>query len=101
VHELNHATGHPTRMNRDLSGKFGSNSYACEEMAAVFVCNALNLPMDFHNHAAYVAGWLKKVRQDKRELLSCAADADRIAEYTLAYHPEFSAKAPQHQPVPV
>jgi hypothetical protein len=65
--------------------------YACEEarveMAAVFVCNRLNLPTDFQNHAAYVAGWLKKLREDKRELLSCAADAERIAEYTLSYHP--------------
>jgi antirestriction protein ArdC len=38
-------------------------------MAAVFVCNALNLPTDFQNHAAYVTGWLKKLREDKREVL--------------------------------
>ena len=84
-------------MNRDLSGKFGSDAYACEEarveMAAVFVCNTLNLPTDFENHAAYVTGWLKMLREDERELLSCAADAERIAEYTLAYHPSFKAKS--------
>ena len=70
-------------------------------MAAVFVCNALNLPTDFQNHAAYVTGWLTKLREDKRELLRCAADAEKIAEYTLAYHPEFSTKASKTQPVPV
>jgi antirestriction protein ArdC len=86
-------------MNRDLTGKFGSDAYACEEarveMAAAFVCNTLNLPTDFENHAAYVAGWLKKLREDKREILHCAADAQRIADYTLAYHPDFAAT---HQP---
>jgi antirestriction protein ArdC len=44
-------------------------------MAAAFVCNTLNLPTDFTNHAAYVAGWIRKLWTDKRELFRCAADA--------------------------
>lgn len=95
VHEINHSTGHPKRMNRDLSGKFGSDAYACEEarveMAAAFVCNTLNLPTDFENHAAYVAGWLKKLREDKREIFHATADAQRIADWTLGYHPDYRA----------
>ena len=74
-------------MNRDLSGKFGSDSYACYEarveMAAVFVCNTLGLPTDFKNSAIYVAGWLRKLKQNKRELLRCSADAQKIADYIL------------------
>ena len=31
IHETGHGTGYETRMNRDLSCKFGSDSYACEE----------------------------------------------------------------------
>jgi antirestriction protein ArdC len=93
IHEINHSTGHPSRMNRDMSGKFGSEKYSQEEarveMAAAFVCNTLNLPTDFSNHAAYVAGWLKKLKEDKRELLHCAADAQKIADWTIAYHPEY------------
>lgn len=79
IHEINHSTGHATRMNRDLSGTFGSERYACEEarveMAAAFVCNTLGLPADYANHAAYISTWLKKLRNDKHEIFRCAADA--------------------------
>ena len=34
-HELGHATGHVSRLNRDLSGRFGSTSYAKEELRAL------------------------------------------------------------------
>lgn len=101
IHETGHGTGHPTRMNRDLTGKFGSDSYCAEEarveMATVFACNTLALPTDFENSSAYVAGWLRKLREDKRELLHCAADAQKIADHILAYHPNFAAK-PTHAP---
>ena len=103
IHEINHSTGHPSRMARDLTGKFGSEKYTLEEarveMAAAFVCNTLGLPTDFENHAAYVGGWLKKLREDKRELFHCAADAQKIANWTLNYHPEYAAKnQPDAQP---
>jgi antirestriction protein ArdC len=100
IHEINHSTGHPSRMNRDLTGRFGSEKYSMEEsrveMAAAFVCNALGLPTDFENHAAYVGGWLKKLREDKRELFHCAADAQKIADWTLRYHPDFAGKVEAH-----
>jgi antirestriction protein ArdC len=35
LHELGHATGHPSRLNRDLSGRFGSSAYAREELRAL------------------------------------------------------------------
>jgi antirestriction protein ArdC len=34
-HELVHATGHPSRLARDLSGRFGDFSYAAEELCAL------------------------------------------------------------------
>ncbi|HEY0122551.1 MAG TPA: zincin-like metallopeptidase domain-containing protein [Rhizobium sp.] len=34
LHELGHASGHHSRLNRDLNGSFGSKKYACEEMIA-------------------------------------------------------------------
>jgi antirestriction protein ArdC len=80
-------------MNRDLSGRFKSESYACEEarveMAAAFVCNILGLPTDYANHAAYIATWLKKLKADNYETFQCAADAQRIADWTLGYHPVY------------
>ena len=35
LHELGHASGHPSRLNRDLSGSFGSKKYAFEELMAL------------------------------------------------------------------
>lgn len=74
-------------------------------MAAAFVCNMLNLPTDFNNHAAYISEWTKKLKSDRREIFHVAADAQRIADWTLAYHPDFTAKqlptrpgAPQAEP---
>ena len=32
AHEAGHATGHPSRLNRDLSGRFGSAKYAMDEV---------------------------------------------------------------------
>lgn len=35
LHELGHASGHHSRLNRDLSGSFGSKKYAFEELIAL------------------------------------------------------------------
>jgi antirestriction protein ArdC len=46
LHELGHATGHKSRLDRDQTGKFGS-AYAKEElvaeMASAFACAALGI----------------------------------------------------------
>lgn len=46
-HELGHASGHSSRLGRDLSGSFGSKNYAREEpaaeMAGAFVCASLGI----------------------------------------------------------
>jgi antirestriction protein ArdC len=55
LHELAHASGHPTRLNRDLSGRFGSVLYAKEgvraELTSVAVGSMIGLPCDIPNHA--------------------------------------------------
>jgi antirestriction protein ArdC len=99
IHETAHSTGHASRMNRVLTAKFGSHDYSREEarveMAAAFVCNTLNLPTDYANHAAYIAAWIGKLKEDRKELFRAAADAQKISDYVLQYHPDFAA---QHQP---
>ncbi len=55
---------------------------------------------DFSNNAAYVASWLEKLRSDRKEIFRVAADAQRIADYLLAFHPEYlnrQAVAPADQ----
>lgn len=35
LHELGHATGHPSRLGRDMTGSFGTKKYAFEELVAL------------------------------------------------------------------
>lgn len=35
LHELGHATGHASRVGRDLSGSYGTKKYAFEELVAL------------------------------------------------------------------
>jgi antirestriction protein ArdC len=37
LHEVSHASGHTARLNRDLSGSFGSKKYAFEELIALSI----------------------------------------------------------------
>jgi antirestriction protein ArdC len=56
------------------------------------VCAELGIPeCDFSNNDAYVAHWLQKLRDDRKEIFRAAADAQRIADYLLAFHPAYAA----------
>ncbi len=85
LHELGHWTGHSTRLNRDLTGSFGTEGYAKEELraelASAFLSAELGLPGPLDNHASYVQSWLKVLRNDKREIFKASADAQKIATY--------------------
>jgi antirestriction protein ArdC len=105
LHEVGHWTGAPHRLNRDLSGGFGSALYAKEELRAelssLFICSALSLPTDTQNHSAYVGHWLTKLREDKHEITKAARDAQIIADYVLDFHPGFKrAHEPQPADIP-
>ncbi|MBV8914195.1 MAG: DUF1738 domain-containing protein [Acetobacteraceae bacterium] len=98
LHELGHWSGAKHRLNRDLSGRFGSQNYAREELRAelaqVMICAELGInDCDFTNGAAYIADWLKNLRGDKREVFRAATDAQRIADYLLDFHPAYRAVA--------
>ena len=62
LHECSHASGAPQRLNRDLSGSFGSKKYAFEELvaeiSAAFCCAALGI-VPTVRHADYIGSWLK------------------------------------------
>ncbi len=58
------------------------------------ICGELGLKeCDFTNGAAYIADCLGKLRDDKREVFRAAADAQRIADYLLAFHPAYVSGA--------
>ena len=59
----------------------------------MMVCAELGIAdCDFSNNAAYVASWLEKLRSDRKEIFRAAADAQRIADYLLAYHPDYAKR---------
>jgi antirestriction protein ArdC len=89
AHETTHWTGAPHRLNRDLSGRFGSESYAVEELVAelgaAFVCAQLGLPTDPRtDHAPYIASWLKVMKSDKRAIFTAAAKAQQAVDWMNA-----------------
>ena len=99
-HELAHASGHASRLNRDLSGGFGSASYAKEELraelASCAIGSMIGLPCDVPNHATYVQSWIGVLKQDRREIFRAAAEAQRIADYILGSHLDYAERAADH-----
>ncbi|WP_156471647.1 ArdC family protein, partial [Snodgrassella sp. CFCC 13594] len=89
LHELGHWTGHPNRLDRDLSGSFGSVSYAKEELraeiASMMINRQLGMPHDPSHHAAYVGGWVQVLKEDPMEILRASRDAQKIQDYVLAF----------------
>jgi antirestriction protein ArdC len=91
VHELDHWTGHPSRLARDLSGRFGSALYAKEELVAdmtsAFVCASLGI-VPTVQHADYIGSWLEVLRKDERAIVRAASAASKAADYLLAFRPD-------------
>lgn len=89
AHEHAHWTGHESRLNRDLAGRFGSESYAVEELvaelAAVFVCAELGVAaVPREDHAAYLANWLKVLKSDVKALWRACSEAQKALGFMVA-----------------
>ena len=81
LHELGHASGHPSRLGRDLGGvRSASKKYAFEElvaeMNAAFCCASLGI-VPTVRHADYIGSWLEVLREDNRAIVRAAAQARR------------------------
>jgi antirestriction protein ArdC len=91
LHELGHASGAPHRLNRDLSGSFGSRNYAFEElvaeMNAAFCCASLGI-VPTVRHADYVGSWLEVLREDNRAIVRAASQASKAADFLLRFLPD-------------
>lgn len=89
-HELVHWTGHHRRLARNLDGRFGSESYAMEELVAelgaAFLCAeflVLNKPRK--DHAAYIGDWLKVLKGDKRAIFAASTAAHQAVGFLRSY----------------
>ena len=59
----------------------------------MMVCAELGIAeCEFTNDAAYIASWLERLRSDRKQIFRAAADAQRIADYLLALHPDYAAR---------
>ena len=95
-HECVHATGHANRLARKSilePSYFGSHEYSKEElvaeMGAAFLCGHAGIVnTTIENSVAYVAGWLKALKNDKTLLIQSAAAAQKAADYILNVQPE-------------
>src|SRR5262244_623226 len=90
-HELTHSTGHASRLDRatlrDLLA-FGDTNYSkeelCAEMGAAYLCGVAGIVNEtVTNSAAYIQGWLNKLRNDKKLLVQAAAQAQKAADFIL------------------
>lgn len=86
THEISHWTGAETRLNRQF-GRFGDETYAKEELRAEIASAMLaaehGIPTSMENHAAYVASWIKALKNDKREIFKATSDATRIVTFLV------------------
>jgi antirestriction protein ArdC len=93
AHELTHWTKHDSRLARDMGRiKWGDEGYAREELVAelgsAFLCADLGItPEVREDHAAYIATWLKVLRDDKRLIFSAASHAQRATDYLQGLQP--------------
>ena len=86
LHELTHWTAPAHRCDRDLSGRFGSEAYAMEELVAelgaAFLCADLGIANEPRaDHAQYLSHWLKVLKADKRAIFTAASKAAQATAF--------------------
>ena len=90
-HELGHWTGHKTRLDRNLTTKFGTADYAREElvaeMATAFVCASLGI-VPTVRHADYIGNWLQVLKEDAKAIVKAASLASKASDFILAFKAE-------------
>jgi len=93
-HELVHATGNANRLGRKgilEPSYFGSHDYSQEELVAEFgasmLCGHAGIEQQtIDNSAAYIQGWLKVLKSDKKLAIVAAGQAQRAADFILNIH---------------
>lgn len=91
LHEAAHATGHESRLNRNMEGVFGSTEYAKEELraeiASAFTAQILRIDYSqndyMENHEAYVQNWISVLENEPNELFAAIKDAEKISDYLI------------------
>ena len=99
AHETVHWTRHKSRLDRDFGRKrYGDEGYAIEELVAELGSAFLSADLDLtpevrEDHAAYIASWIKVLKDDKRAIFSAASHAQRAADFLHGLQQSASAQA--------
>lgn len=87
LHECAHSTGHESRLDR-WTGKerrFGCADYAEEELTAeigaAMLAARLNLDVEIEQNAAYIASWLRALKDDRSMLITAAQRAQKAVDW--------------------
>ncbi len=86
LHELVHWSGGEQRLDRTMGKRFGDHAYAAEELVAeigaAFLCAELGITQEVRpDHAAYLANWLKLLKDDKKAIFTAAARASEAETF--------------------
>ncbi|MDR3487399.1 MAG: zincin-like metallopeptidase domain-containing protein [Bradyrhizobium sp.] len=87
AHEVTHWTSHTSRLNREFGRKrWGDEGYAMEELVAELGAAFLSADLDLTpelraDHAAYIASWIKVLKNDKRAIFAAASHAQRAVDF--------------------
>jgi len=104
AHECAHATGHPSRLARDMTGGFGSKGYAREELVAelgasfLASVHGMDTPDVDANRDAYIASWLRAIRDDPRAVMTAAGAAERVLACIMGTAAETEPETPEPEP---
>jgi len=89
-HELVHSTGHVSRLNRDTivqMAEFGDDNYSLEELVAeigtCYLQSVAGITSEFQQSAAYLQGWLAKLKGDKKFIFQAARASQKAVDYIL------------------
>lgn len=94
-HELIHSTGHRSRLERKTlieMAEFGSEPYSIEELVAeigaCYLLSSCGIQVDIDQNAAYISGWLMKLKNDKKFIFSASRYAQKATNYILKLNEE-------------
>ena len=98
LHEMTHSTGHPSALARELDTRFGSPSYAEEELVAelgsLFLSADLGIQSTdlkgefYENHVSYLESWMSALENDPSYLFKAASKADHADTFIMERYEE-------------
>lgn len=87
AHEIAHSTS--KGLEREVTGEFGSEKYAKEELraeiASAYICAELGIDtsMNENNNVAYIQSWSTAIKDNYKYLEDAVKDADKICNYVI------------------